>query len=469
MAIAVNEIKITTFVDGDVPIFLNNIINWWSSEWGNRFYELGNLTFERTLDVKKKDGFDSLPSHLKSAFLVRNPDIFFVAKVGDQDVVLGGVEITTHSPDGSNVEKRYPFVWSGRKYGFNSFIVCPYMKVRASGQHNRLPNRHSMRNIEFADEWIGGKRTFHQIIPVQELQSSLDVAESFLSHELMNFRKITSFFCSYLACLLGSKQAHEDLNQFVYEAKSLAEACAAVTKYKNPSSLFEEENRTIQIYNTRPDSGHWERGEGQFDSIDGRLMFTLDGMSDNSESKLEFWMPQFSREHPWVSEQVDRNYGSKRFRNINVVLSDEVDVKYLEDLTQDDINILRSNQGLTLERLDWDPNIYRIKDLINGGSLENISKSGLKSTRKDIVDEIYDFLNRDDLYLSTHRIYQKDWELEFVNRTNELPINSELIVPRLNRHHLSYFTLRSDITIYFAEDCTKTQLLALRQLHRHCF
>ena len=465
----VNEIKITIFVDGDTPIFLNKMIDWWCAEWNSRFYDLGTLTFERILDVKRKEGFDSLPLHLKPAFLVRNPDIFFVATIGLQELVLGGIEITTHSPDGSNVEKRYPFIWSGRTYGFNSFIVCPYMKIRANGQHNRLPNRHSMRNIEFANEWLSGKRTFHQIIPVQELQPSFDIAESFLSHELFDFRKITNFFCSYLAHSVGDKGAIADLNEFVYEAKSLAEACAAVTKYTNPSSLFEGDNRTIQIYNTRPDSGHWERGEGQFDSIDGRLMFTLDGMSHNSEKKLEFWMPQLSKAHPWVTEQVNRGYGSKRFRNINVLLSNKVEVKYLEDLTPDDINILKNNQSLTLERMDWNIDIYNVKELINGGNLDHISKIGLKNKRKDIIDDIYATLNHDDLYLSTHRIYKNNWEFDFVDKINVLPVNSVLLVPRLNRDHLSNFILRRDITIYFAEDCTKIQLLALRQLHRYCF
>ena len=54
---------------------------------------------------------------------------------------------------------------------------------------------------------------------------------------------------------------------------------ANATRQTEASSLLKLKDRWIQVYNTRPDSGHWERGEGQFDSIDGRIMFTLDEIS----------------------------------------------------------------------------------------------------------------------------------------------------------------------------------------------
>lgn len=467
MVAVLNEIKITIFVDGDIPPFIEGIKDWWISEWSSNYLGLGDVLFDRILDVKQKDGFSNLPDELKPAFNVRNPDVFFVAHLNGKHFNLGGIEITTHSPDGSNVEKRYPFIWSGRKYRFNSFIVCPYMKVRANGQHNRLPNRHSMRNIEFAEEWFEKRKTFHQIIPIQELQPSVNLAESFISHELINLKEISKYFSSYLAYMLGSEEAIEKIDGFVSKAKSLAVSCASVTKYTKPSSFYTDGNRIIQIYNTRPDSGHWERGEGQFDSIDGRLMFTSDGLKNNE--KIEFWMPQLSKEHPWVTEQIARNYGSKRFRNINVVLKDDVTVKYLEDLSDDDVKILLANPRLTLERLDWEPGFYCFEELTKGDTIQNISRKGMKSTNLNIINEIERVLSSLNLFLSTHRVYQKKLEEEFVDGVNKMPCNSTIIAPRINKQRLMGFNLRKDVNIIYAENCTKIQLLALRQLHRHCF
>ncbi|WP_180782534.1 hypothetical protein, partial [Vibrio parahaemolyticus] len=283
------------------------------------------------------------------------------------------------------------------------------------------------------------------------------------------FNDITSFFCSYLASFLGENSARGQLEQFVSKAKSLASACASVTSYTNPSSLWEEDDRVVQVYNARPDSGHWERGEGQFDSIDGRLMFTLDGMTNNSNKKLEFWMPQLSKKHPWISEQVERNYGSKRFRNINVVLSNDVEVKYLEDLNDDDLGILRTNQRLTLERKDWKSDLYKVKDLIEGGDLNNISRRGLKNPSNETLNGIYEFLNDESLYLSTHRVYESNWENDFIRAIDSLPSGMTIIAPRLNREQLTTFEIRGDVNIIFAEECSKIQLMSLRQLHRYVF
>ncbi|WP_219612100.1 hypothetical protein, partial [Vibrio parahaemolyticus] len=97
------DIRITTFVDGDEPVFLNSVFSWWIREWADLYSHLGNITFDRVLDVKKRDGFNVLPESLQSAFLIRNPDLFFIAEVDGESVSLGGIEITTHSPDGSNV------------------------------------------------------------------------------------------------------------------------------------------------------------------------------------------------------------------------------------------------------------------------------------------------------------------------------------------------------------------------------
>ncbi|TON15435.1 hypothetical protein CGH61_24085 [Vibrio parahaemolyticus] len=198
-------------------------------------------------------------------------------------------------------------------------------------------------------------------------------------------------------------------------------------------------------------------------------MFTLDGMTNNSNKKLEFWMPQLSKKHPWISEQVERNYGSKRFRNINVVLSNDVEVKYLEDLNDDDLGILRTNQRLTLERKDWKSDLYKVKDLIEGGDLNNISRRGLKNPSNETLNGIYEFLNDESLYLSTHRVYESNWENDFIRAIDSLPSGMTIIAPRLNREQLTTFEIRGDVNIIFAEECSKIQLMSLRQLHRYVF
>lgn len=467
------KITVQIFVDGDESDFLYTIKKTWQDRWTSHYSHLGTLVFDAPVNVKEFSGLGKLPANIQKAFLIRNPDIFFVASIGARQIVLGGIEITAHSPDGSNVEKRYPFIWSGRKFGFSAFIVCPYMKVRPGGAVNRLPNRHSCRNLDFIAEWeekgaVGG--AIQQIVPLQELQDDNSAARNFIGRDLFTWRHMSLYFCDLLAYNLGAGQAGPPLSAFVSDMKNLASACKAVTRFTNPSSFLEIGNRWIQIYNTRPDSGHWERGEGQFDSIDGRLMFTLDEASLNkSLHKLEFWMPQLSKRHPWIVEQIARDHGSKRLRNIVKILSKDMEVKFSDDLTSADISILQNNPGLTLERLDWKSDLYNLNNLLGSAKPYDVAKAGLKSPNPTVINEISDLLADPFLYLSTHRIYEINWQSTLQNKLSQLPANSTVLVPRIPRSQLRQFLGRGDITVIFAEECTKTQLMAVRQLHRHCF
>lgn len=467
------QIRVQIFVDGYESDFLDEIKHQWQARWAANYSKLGLLAFDDPINVKERSGLSKLPPRIQEAFLIRNPDIFFVASVVGTEIVLGGIEITVHSPDGSNVEKRYPFIWSGRQFGFSAFIVCPYMKVRPNGSINRLPNRHSCRNLDFIAEWkekqFSGAE-IQQILPLKELQEDYSQAVKFIGQELFTWSDLSSYFCDLLALKCGSTGADPKISIFVEKMKTLALACKSVTRFTSPSTFLEIGNRWIQIYNTRPDSGHWERGEGQFDSIDGRLMFTLDGAALNkSTHKLEFWMPQLSRKHPWIVEQIERDHGSKRLRNIVKILNQDMAVKFSDDLTTDDIKILQSNPGLTLERLDWNTGFYNLNALIGNAEPAVVAKAGLKSPSAAVTNEISALLSNKLIYLSTHRIYEENWQSLLQQGLEALPPNSTLLVPRIPRAQLKDFVSPKHVNFVFAEECTKTQLMALRQLHRYYF
>ncbi len=466
-------IQIDIFVDGEETHLLEDFKQLWLEKWAQNYSSLGNIVFNSSINVKEQAGFNSLPDYLKSAFEIRNPDIFFVANINDKKVALGGVEITVHSPDGSNVEKRYPFIWAGRKYGFTAFVVCPYMKSRPGGQVNKLPNRHSVRNIDFISEWnIKKSRTdaLYQIIPLEELQEDVEAARALLKAPLMNWSSLAGYFCDLLAENEKPASSGSRVEAFVVELHKLATACKNVTRFTKPSSFIEDGDRWIQIYNTRPDSGHWERGEGQFDSIDGRLMFTLDEAEIRNVNKVvEFWMPQLSRKHAWVVEQAERDHGSKRLRNIIKVLNQYMTVKFADDLTDADLQILQKNPGLTLERLDWKSGLLKISDLLGKLTPEVAARAGLKSPSANTVSSIKAVLSSDTTFISTHRLYEADWEEDLMSNINSTPIGSKIIVPRIPKSQLKVKPNFPGRDVVFAEDCTKWQLMAIRQLHRQSF
>ncbi|HHQ4543166.1 TPA: hypothetical protein ACSP10_003977, partial [Aeromonas veronii] len=260
------------------------------------------------------------------------------------------------------------------------------------------------------------------------------------------------------------------IETFIEELQKLASACKSVTRYTKPSSFMEDGGRWIQIYNTRPDSGHWERGEGQFDSIDGRLMFTLDDAEIKGiKTPIEFWMPQLSKRHPWVMEQVERDHGSKRFRNIVKVLGNYITVKFSDDLTHADLQTLQRNPGLTLERLDWKSGILKIADLLGNSNPEKIARAGLKSPSSNVLDAIQKILSSNTTFISTHRLYEADWESTLIKEINLTPKGSTIIVPRIPKSQLTGQSKFNEREVIFAEDCTKWQLMAIRQLHRQSF
>jgi hypothetical protein len=466
-------IKVDVYVDGEETPFLDEIKSKWLELWAAKYASLGELEFGNSVNVKEQAGVASLPASLKDAFEIRNPDIFFAARLNGKITPLGGIEITVHSPDGSNVEKRYPFIWAGRKHGFTAFVVCPYMKSRPGGQVNKLPNRHSVRNLDFIAEWKQAKSSLaplHQIIPLKELQEDYRSAKNLLKCDLLDWSHLTGYFCDLLAENLQPGKSGTAISGFVDEIGLLALACKNVTRYTKPTSFIEQGNRWIQIYNTRPDSGHWERGEGQFDSIDGRLMFTLDEAELKGLNKsLEFWMPQLSKNHAWVAEQVSRDHGSKRLRNIVKVLSRYMQVKFADDLTAADLNILQGNPGLTLERLDWPSGLLHISALVGTGDPAAIARAGLKSPSAQTVADMKKVLASNKTFISTHRLYEAGWASALSKSILATPVDSIILIPRIPKTQFAAAANFGSRQVIFAEDCQKHQLMAIRQLHRRCF
>jgi hypothetical protein len=115
------KITIQIFSDGENQQTegLEEIIKGWSSEWNQQYSEYGAVNFETGPNLKEKHDQGIIPNKLKNIAFIRNPDLFFVVK--DSQKVLGGIEITVHSPDGSNVEKRYPYLWA---------VMPPLVKTR---------------------------------------------------------------------------------------------------------------------------------------------------------------------------------------------------------------------------------------------------------------------------------------------------------------------------------------------------
>lgn len=466
-----SEVEVSIFKDSPNPgAGLVEICESFATVWGESYGHLRKLSFSDTTNLKRSSGED-LPPSLSWIAGIRNPDIYFYAK--GLEVELGGVEVTNHSPDGSNMGKRYPFLWAARKEGVNAFMATPYQKQRSGGSINSFPNRHARlckNNISEWDPQRVRKSSIQAYTPVKEIQSRRCFPEKPIGDKLVPWSDIGEYFAHYLAAHVFSSSQHAErkLTGFKEGLEELMEACVETTSYRAPTSLLKTDQKWIQVYNTRPDTGHWERGEGQFDSIDGRLMVTLDQISHLPASKqpdiFEFWLPQMSKHHPWIEEQRERGYGSKRFKNVTQTLSSYVDVKFTEDLSNKDWKTIQDNPSLALERLDWPPGIFFVERLVSGRDVSEVASKSLRNPSDDTVDRIAEILEEDSLAFSTHRPYTKNWRSKLQQLAGHLPSDARLLVPRIPSSMLS--SLSVDCHLTPADHCEKEELMALRQLHR---
>lgn len=470
------SVQVQVYTDGEnVPDAWDVIKQYWEDSWNADYTTYAQISFLNPINLKTDVKNRLLPPKLRKVSAIRNPDLYFTEV--ESGVELGGIEITTHSPDGSNVEKRYPYLWISRALGVAGFTACPYQKWRPGGAVNRLPRRHVERNSAFLDSWdiANNALQIQQITPTVELQSRLSSVPTEINQSMFRWRTFGELFSHLLATQVFSDEAlikaREKLITIRTQLKSLEVACLANTNFTDPTSLLKLPDRWIQVYNTRPDSGHWERGEGQFDSIDGRLMFTLDEIAllppSQRPAKFEFWLPQVTGRHPWVVEQRSRGYGSKRFRNIMEILEPYCEVRFAEDLSSEDWLLLVENRGLLLERLDWSVGVYKVSDLVGSAEAQDIARRGLKNPAVVVLSAMEVHLLDQNLYFSSHRAYIEGWRENLYQYVRRLPNEAVVLVPRIPRHLLTDVAQRVAASLLPAEECVKSHLMMLRQLHRN--
>ena len=195
--------QIQVYTDGeDCPVGYEQIIAEWNVKWNHYYAHIGTLEFLEPKNLKHQINVVELPENAAKIVDIRNPDLLFIL-CGTQQCI-GGVEITTHSPDGSNAEKRYPYLWASNKLQVNGFIACPYQKIRANGSINKLPNRHSKRNIYFLNKWESPSDYLCQIVPIRDLQlKDFQQLPENIKQTIMSFSDLGEFFAHYLALTVG--------------------------------------------------------------------------------------------------------------------------------------------------------------------------------------------------------------------------------------------------------------------------
>lgn len=443
------------------------------SEWEAHYStNHGAIDISPALNSKVAEVLEACGATTRKALSIRNPDILFVHR--DTDTPVAGVELTAHSPDGSNIEKRVPFLWAAQQVGFDAFIATPYQKQRPNGSQNRFPSRHASWASRQASQWIKktGEVPLRLILPTKELQGAVRGLPASISSRMAHLADIGRYVAHRLALAIGETNAGPRLDAIVSGWVQLLDACAANGEVRMPDSRIALDDTWIQIFNARPDTGHWERGEGQFDSIDGRVMFTLEEIADlpakERPKRLELWLPQMTASHPWIVEQVTNDLGSKRIRNLLRVLPAEAavpfSVRFAESLNAADWRTLRENPSLTLERLDFPPGVYTIKQIMGSKDLASACKSGARSAAE--AQQSLAILSNKRFAVSTHRAYKPDWQHSLVSGCAALPASARVLAPRLPAKLLA--AIRSDIVqeLVPAEHCQRSELIALRQAHK---
>lgn len=468
------KVDIDVYVDGaTAPHGFKELQESWQSAWADLIPSVP-LGFKAPRDLKRVGG---LPQAVATLAEVRNPDVFFT--LGDLDLI-GGVEVTTHSPDGSNIEKRYPFLWASRELSIPGFVATPFQKWRAGGATNRLPHRHALRNLHHLQQWdpLDVSQAPIQLMPIAELQGhTLRLVEAELRDRMPRWSDLGLFFAARTAHMVGleTHRTSAALTSLKHKWTEFTKAVINHTTFTEPSSLIKRPDKWVQVYNARPDTGHWERGEGQFDSIDGRLMFTLETIEFTPPLKrpnsLEFWLPQITSSHPWIKEQRDRGYQSKRLRNIIVTLPArarvaDFTVKFSEELSPAEWHLLESHPEACLERLDLPPTIVKLTEELEGYNCLTLAQAGLRNTTYvSLIEETLSQMLHG-VAVSTHRAYRPGWRMDLQAHLDAGGLPPTILIPRIPSSLLSGLRTNGHTELVPAEECNKAQLLALRQLHR---
>lgn len=470
-------IEIETYVDGgNQGIGKRDIEKAFLVTWKDKYQgQYGSVVFLPPIDLKRAS---SGHERLDRAADVRNPDIFFW---GRRLGPLLGVEITTHSPDGSNIEKRYPFLWAARREGLSAIVATPYLKVRPRGQINRLPYRHANHNRQLAEAWrpVSRDSSIQQLLPLSDLMGG-DVREVPQSvRDLMwSWAKVGELLAHLTASNASDgrdKAAIAALARIRGELLDLSRACMAETSHTEASTLHREGDRWIQVFNARPETGWWERGEGQFDSIDGRVMFTISELDllppGQRPNSFELWLPQMTTMHPWIQEQVTAGYGSKRFRNLaqllpasrmNVAFS----LRFADQLEPRDWRILQANPSMCLERLVAPhAQLLRIGDYLPASQADEVAMDAQHGLSD--ADPIRRLVQSGDVYVATSRAYVPGWDRELESLVRGARFAGDIYVPRVPQRLLQNVNVPTGTHLRGGENTGRPLLLLLRYVHRY--
>jgi hypothetical protein len=141
-------------------------------------------------------------------------------------------------------------------------------------------------------------------------------------------------------------------------------------------------------------------------------------------------------------------------------------VRFADNLEERDWRLLQDSPGAVLERLDWSPGVYRIQDQVSTADARKVAQEGLRNLHGQTLAQVEQHLIHPTLFFSTHRAYRKGWERSFAKDISALGTGDTVLVPRIPAHLLADVSGNARCTIIPAQDCTKSHLLALRQLHR---
>ena len=228
-----------TWIDGESLSGLARALqNHMARAWRRHEPEAPPLTFTGARNLKSSRDLEHASPTLQAVAWIRNPDVFF--ELVDPRVDLGGVEITSHSPDGSNADKRYPYLWASRQHELDAFVVCPYRKTRTQGANNQLPFRHAHRNRAFVESWNAADTRSYltQILPLTDLQSGIEQLPRSISSAMWNSAKLGEFFALRIAQRTLADQAPINrLTELRVSLLRLIEACEANTRYTAPSTV----------------------------------------------------------------------------------------------------------------------------------------------------------------------------------------------------------------------------------------
>jgi hypothetical protein len=200
-------------------------------------------------------------------------------------------------------------------------------------------------------------------------------------------------------------------------------------------------------------------------------MFALDEIKflpDSEKPKnVELWLPQMVFDHPWIKEQISNNYGSKRFRNLMKVLHDSLKVRFAEELSAYDWEILRNNPSLVLERSDWANGIFDLHQYYKEENIDQVATFGEYGLSHSIVEQIIKVLQTPRLYYATYRGYSSNWYEELKNELLKIDMDdSVVLLPRIPKVLIETL-INFKGKLMAAEDCGKAELMALRQIYKY--